>query len=66
MDNLEQEKSIKGGIVYRADMLIYSNLFPAPLNLGGDDFVHLEQIYQYTKACHHKDTETAESLNILS
>lgn len=60
--DLKQEKYIDGGIVYRGDRTIFSNFFPAPFNLGGIDYVHTEQYYQYHKATHHGDDETAERI----
>lgn len=61
-EDLKQEKNVKGGIVYRGDMSIYSNFFPSPLNIDGENYVHVEQFYQYTKATHHGDTKTAERI----
>lgn len=63
---LKQEKLIDGGIVYRGDRSIYSNFFPAPFNLEGEDYVHVEQFSQYKKALHHEDFETAERILKLS
>lgn len=64
--DLKQEKRIKGGIVYRGDRTIYSNFFPAPFRLGGENYVHAEQYYQYQKAIHHKDDPTAERIMLLT
>lgn len=64
--DLKQEKLIKDGIVYRGDRSIYSNFFPAPFNLEGEDYAHVEQFFQYKKALHHKEFETAERILKLS
>lgn len=63
---LKQEKYIDGGIVYRGDRSIYSNFFPAPFNLKGEDYAHVEQFYQYKKALHHNEFDTAERILKLS
>lgn len=65
-ENLKQEKQIKGGIVYRGDRTIFSNFFPSPFKLGGEDYLHVEQYYQHVKACHHGDDATAERILSLS
>lgn len=61
-EDLKQEKLVNGGIAYRGDRSIFSNFFPAPFNLGGNDYAHTEQYYQYHKAIHHKEDETAERI----
>lgn len=63
---LKQEKQIGNGIVYKGDRSIYSNFFPAPFKLGGNDYVHVEQYYQYVKACHHNEDKTADRILKLS
>lgn len=52
--------------MYRGDQSIFSNFFPAPFNLGGEDFVHVEQFYQYKNALHNEDFDTAERILKLS
>lgn len=59
---LKQEKQVEGGIAYRGDRTIFSNFFPAPFNLDGTDYVHSEQYYQYHKATHHGEDDTAERI----
>lgn len=64
--DLKQEKRVDGGIAYRGDKSIYSNFFYAPFNLGGEDYVHVEQYFQHQKALHHGDDPTAERILMLS
>lgn len=52
--------------MYKGDRSIYSNFFPAPFKLGGDDYLHVEQYYQYVKATHHGENEVAERIMKLS
>lgn len=63
---IKEEKSVNGGIAYRGDRSIFSNFFPAPFNLGGNDYNSSEQYYQFLKASHHGDDETAERILNLS
>lgn len=63
---MKQEKRVDGGIAYRGDKSIFSNFFPAPFNLEGNDYVNTEQYYQYQKACHNGDDERAERILKLS
>lgn len=63
---MKQEKQVKGGLAYKGDMSIYSNFFPAPFRLGGEDYAHVEQYFQYHKAIHHKDDPTAERILLLT
>lgn len=64
--NLKQEKNVHGGIAYKGDRSIYSNFFPAPFTLDGEDYIHVEQYYQYVKACHHNEDDVAERILKLS
>lgn len=63
---LKQEKQIDGGIVYRGDRSIFSNFFPAPFNLENEDYVHVEQFFQYKKALHHEEYDTADRILKIS
>lgn len=65
-DDLKQERVTDDEIIYRGDRTIFSNFFPAPFRLDGIDFEHVEQFYQYSKACHHEDDPTAERILKLS
>lgn len=60
--DLKEEKSVDGGIAYRGDRSIFSNFFPAPFSLGGNEYAHTEQYYQHLKATHHGEDETAERI----
>lgn len=66
INNLKQEKEIDDGIVYRGEMSTFSNFAPAPFALDNSEFAHVEQYYQYTKAVHHEDSETADTIMALS
>lgn len=62
----KQEKLVKGGLAYKGDRSIFSNFFPAPFRLGGEDYAHVEQYFQYQKAIHHKDDPTADRILLLT
>lgn len=64
--DLKQEKIVAGGIAYKGDRSIFSNFFPAPFKLGGEDYAHVEQYYQHTKAVHHGEDAIAERILKLS
>lgn len=64
--DLKQEKNVEGGIAYKGERSIYSNFFPAPFTLEGEDYIHVEQYYQYAKACHHNENDVAERILRLS
>lgn len=65
-DNLKQEKSIDDGIVYRGELSILSNFYPAPFVWEEQAYAHVEQFFQYTKALHHGEPEVAERIMELS
>lgn len=64
--DLKLEKRVEGGIAYKGDRSVYSNFFPAPFTWDGDDYLHVEQFYQHTKACHHNEYDIAERILKLS
>lgn len=65
-DNLKQEKEIDDGVVYRGELSTFSNFCPAPFVLDDKSYAHVEQHYQYCKAIHHDEVETAEAILSLS
>lgn len=65
-ENLKQEREIDGGIIYKGEKSILSNFYPAPFNLNGVDYLHVEQYYQHLKALHHHEFQMADSIMRLS
>lgn len=53
-DNLvsksKQEKNVEGGLAYRGQESVFSNLYMAAFELEGTRFNSFEQYYQYSKA----------------
>lgn len=66
LEELKQEKMIDDGIVYRGERSFLSNFYPARLNIEGTEFAHVEKFYQFMKATHHGDTQTAARIMALS
>lgn len=66
LSSLKQEKSIDDGIVYRGELSVLSNFYPAPFVLDGSIYAHVEQYFQQSKALHHNEAEVADRIMELN
>lgn len=66
VESLKYEKHIEDGIIFKGEKSVFSNFYPAPFNFEDSHYRHVEQYYQYCKAIHHNENQTAGRIMLMS